>query len=131
MRSKEDLITDIMKCCREAINITAISNKKNNFKFSEAYECLINYPNILNEEYLNVIPNKIKKDYMFLIQLSKEQIKDREEQDKLNPHVSNLNCNYIHFFLKLKKRATKALIAIYNIYFCLLDEYYAIQLCKK
>ena len=128
MKNKKDLITDIMKCCREAINISAMTKGKNNLKFSKAYECLINYPRILNEEYLKVIPEKIKNDYMFLIKLSKEQSKDREKQDKLNPYTINSHFNYEHFFLKLRGRATKAIVAINNIYFGLIDEYYDIKL---
>lgn len=128
MKSKKDLIIDIMKCCRDAITISAMINGKNNIKFLKAYECLVNYPRILDEEYLKVIPDKIKNDYMFLIKLSKEQSKDRHEQDKLNPYTINFSFNYEHFFLKLRGRATKALIAINKIYFCLLDEYYDIKL---
>ena len=64
---------------------------------------------------------------MFLIKLSEEQSKDRQEQDKLNPYTINFPFNYEHFFLKLRSRATKALIAINKIYFCLLDEYYEIK----
>lgn len=116
-----------MKCCRDAITVSAMTNGKNNIKFLKAYECLVNYPRILDEEYLKVIPDKIKNDYMFLIELSEEQSKDKQEQDKLNPHTINLPFNYEHFFLKLRNRATKALIAINKIYFCLLDEYYEIK----
>ena len=126
MKNKKDLIIDIMKCCRDAIYVSTITNGKNNLKFSKAYECLVNYPCILDEEYFKIIPDKIKNDYKFLIKLSKEQLKDRQEQDKLNPHIIDYPFNYQHFFLKLKGRATKALVVINNIYFSLIDEYYKI-----
>ena len=128
MKNKKELIIDIVKCCRDAITVSAMVSAKNNIKFSKAYECLVNYPRILDEEHLKVVPEKIKKDYLFLIRLSKEQAKDRQEQDELNPYTVNYPFNYEHYFSKLRGRATKALVAINNIYFCLLDKYYDIKL---
>ena len=49
-KTEKDLIIDRMKCCRDAITISAMINGKNNIKFSKAYECLVNYPRILDKK---------------------------------------------------------------------------------
>ncbi len=121
MDNRHEQITCIFRAFRDAVETVNINERNYKDKLIAMYSLCAS---TIKKENMSIIPNDAQEAYKFLIRFRECQIKDRQIRDAKHPECQNLDINYKIFFKSLGSRASKAIQAIYKVYFALQKEIY-------